>query len=247
MNTNNLKLCAWAGPIFCLLMVVGYLLTSSVSLAPINPLASAETVAQLYQENSMSIRAGLIIMVFGAAFYAPFAAVTTVLMSRMGNKNPVLIITFAFVAAALTVGLYVILVPFGAASYRVDGPAEITRAFHDYTFLFLLWPGTLMPVMYMALGLAVLGDSREIKIFPRWFAFYSFWSALLALTGCFIVFFKSGPFALNGLFAFWVNLSVFFAWFVMVSVLQIQSVSRELIAERKQLGAISNAPQGVLA
>lgn len=249
MNTNHLKLCAWAGPVFCVLMILGYLLTASVSLAPIDPLASADTVAAIYRENSMAIRAGLVIMVLGAAFYAPFTAATTVLMTRMGsskstntnNNSPALIITFAFIAAAITLGLYVILVGFGAASYRIEGPGEVTRAFHDYTFLFLFWPGTLMPVMYVALGLAVLADDGEVNIFPRWFAFYSFWSALLALTGCFIIFFKSGPFAINGLFAFWVNLGVFFAWFVVVAVLQLQAIKREVTAGQSNVIPVNSA------
>ena len=225
MNFNHLKLCAWAGPVFVLLMLSGYLLAGF--LPPTDPLASAETVAQFYRDNLMSIRSGLVVMVFGAAFYAPFMSAVIEQMKRMGNPSPVMIQCFAFICAAVTLGLFVILVPWGAASFRPERMPEITRAFNDYSFIFLLWPGTLMPVSYIALGLAVLSDTRSIKVFPRWFAFYNFWSALLSLVGCFLLFFKAGPFAWNGLFAFWINIGVFFAWFIVMAVVLLLSVWRE--------------------
>lgn len=228
MNTNHLRLCAWAGPVFVILMGIGYLLTYSVSIPPINPAASAEHVAGIYAENINTIRLGLVFLIFGATFFAPFMAAITVMMSRMGNPSPALILVFTMINAGIYIGLFVILVAWGGASYRPSAFPEITRAFHDYTFIFLLWPGTILPMVYIALALAILSDTRTPKVFPRWFAYYSFWSALMALTGCLIVFFKHGPFAINGLFAFWINLGTFFLWYIVVAVLLLKSVGREL-------------------
>jgi hypothetical protein len=42
-----------------------------------------------------------------------------------------------------------------------------------------------------------------------------------------LFFFKTGPFAWNGLFAFWVPLSVFCGWFIMVFYLIRRSILQE--------------------
>jgi hypothetical protein len=66
--------------------------------------------------------------------------------------------------------------------------------------------------MLVALGLAILRDDSEQLVFPRWIAYFNFWVAILSLPGVLIPLFKIGPFAWNGLLAFWVPLVTFGVW-----------------------------------
>jgi hypothetical protein len=44
---------------------------------------------------------------------------------------------------------------------------------------------------------------------PRWVGYTSIWVGVLSLPGVVIPFFKSGPFAWNGIFAFWLPAILF--------------------------------------
>ena len=84
----------------------------------------------------------------------------------------------------------------------------------------------------LAIGLAVISDKSSEPVFPRWVGFFNFWVALLTLPGLLLTFFKTGPFAWNGMLAFYLPAGVFFLWiFVMIyavikAVDQLQSAAQ---------------------
>jgi hypothetical protein len=65
-----------------------------------------------------------------------------------------------------------------------------------------------------------------VRTFPRWFCFVSIWVAVLVLPGGLAVFFKSGPFAWNGLFAFWIPVCVFTVYFASLVPLLFKAIAR---------------------
>ena len=91
--------------------------------------------------------------------------------------------------------------------------------FNDAGWLMFLMPFTTFIVQNFAIGLAILGDRSAQPVFPRWVAYFNFWVAVLFLPGGLLTFFKSGPFAWNGLFAFWVPFVVFFTWYILMFAL----------------------------
>ena len=61
--------------------------------------------------------------------------------------------------------------------------------------------------------MAAFIDKSPQPVFPRWFGYANLWVVLLLLPGQMIFFFKTGPFAWNGLIAFYLAFIVFAAWF----------------------------------
>ena len=59
---------------------------------------------------------------------------------------------------------------------------------------------------------AVLYDESVRPVFPRWFAFFNFWSALLLIPASMITYFKTGPFAWNGILGFYLGVAIFTLW-----------------------------------
>ena len=226
MNINHLKICAWSGPVFAGMFLIAFVFLAGF-LPPPSPTLDANAVAELYRENSTSMRISFIIMMLGFPFYVPFVAAIAAQMGKMEKPSPVLIHTFVITTASITALLFVVVVGWAAASFRLDRSPEIIQAFNDYAFLMIIWPGSIIAFSYFPLGLAILSDKREVPVFPRWFGFYNFWMALVLYAGAILLFFKEGPFAWDGLFAFWLPAIAFFGWYIVTSVVLIQSVNRE--------------------
>jgi hypothetical protein len=81
-------------------------------------------------------------------------------------------------------------------------------------------------VQCLAVGACILKDKAE-DVYPRWLGYFNIWVAVLFLPGSLLYFFKDGPFAWNGLFVWWIPLSVFFGWFIVMFVMTIKSLNRQ--------------------
>ena len=81
----------------------------------------------------------------------------------------------------------------------------------------------------IAIGAAIVGDKSANPIFPRWVGFFNFWVAILFIPGALIPFFKSGPFAWNGLFSFWIPATVFGVWFIVMLTMLLKAIDRQAI------------------
>ncbi|WP_445187309.1 hypothetical protein ACTXG6_09070 [Pseudonocardia sp. Cha107L01] len=64
-------------------------------------------------------------------------------------------------------------------------------------------------------------------MYPRWTAYFNVWAAVLFLPGGLAYFFRTGPFAWNGVFAFWVAASTFFLWLLVMTWLTIAAIDTE--------------------
>jgi hypothetical protein len=97
-----------------------------------------------------------------------------------------------------------------AASFRVDEQSpDITRILNDLGWLFFVGVPSTLLVQIAVIGVAALIDNRDTPIFPRWYGYYSLWTALLLAPAGVVVLFKRGPFAWNGLFTFWLAVCAF--------------------------------------
>jgi hypothetical protein len=119
-----------------------------------------------------------------------------------------------------------------AAGYRPDRNPDVTQALNDvFWFIFVGLVGPLI-TQVVILAFAVFIDRRTVPSFPRWFGYFNLWYAVLGVPGCAIYLFKTGPLAWNGMFAFWIPLTVFCIWQVVTSVMLSKAVDVEA-AERE--------------
>src|SRR5207237_981384 len=88
----------------------------------------------------------------------------------------------------------------------------------------LAWTALVLPtapgiVQLVSIGMAVLGDASERPLFPRWLAYLCFWVAMTFVPGNFLLMFKTGPFAWNGLLSFWVAAAGYGIWLLTMVVM----------------------------
>jgi outer membrane murein-binding lipoprotein Lpp len=79
----------------------------------------------------------------------------------------------------------------------------------------------------LALGYVVLRDKRPNPIYPRWFGYFNVWIAFMFIPADIIFFFKTGPFAWNGIFGFGLSFAAYFGWTTVVTVMTGKAVSAQ--------------------
>jgi hypothetical protein len=212
MTTGTQKTLAWSGAAFVLLLFPGIIMTGL--LPPIAPTKTAAEVAQFWSTNTGLKRCGLVILLAAAGLQVPFGALIAARIKQLeGSFSPL-----AY-AQLIATGLAVVLPTFvfAAASYRPERNPEITQALNDLGWLpFVMnWPAA--TIQCLVIGFAIFGYHGPRPIWPRWVAYYNFWSAFLFAAGGLVVLFKTGVFAWNGLLAFWLVAVFFGAWFLVMT------------------------------
>lgn len=231
-NVRSQIVCAWCGILCPIMMFIG-IWPAAGFFPPHLPSAGAAEIAAIYQQNATGIRLGMIFILIAGALFGAFTASIAAQMRGMENRTtPVL--TYTQLAAGIS-SMLLFIIPalvWSVAAYRPERSPEITQALNDIGWFFFVMPFVLAFLQNLAIGFAVLGDKASQPVFPRWLGFFNFWLALLYVPGCLVTFFKGGPFAWNGLLAFWVPASVFGAWFFVMSI-YVMKAARQQAVERR--------------
>lgn len=220
------RVCAWSGVVSVVLFFAAFLLAGFIP--PPGPYMPMAEVVAMYQQHATGIRLGMGLMLLSSGFYIPFSGVISIQMKRIeGDETPLL--TYIQLAAgtfsAITYFLPALL--FIVTSFRPERSPELTYLMNDLSFIVLIIPLSPFLIQYFAIGFAILGDKRPQAIFPRWLAFYNFWAAISFLTALFLPFFKSGPFAWNGFLVFWLPATLFFIWYIVMTVMLLKAIGRQ--------------------
>jgi hypothetical protein len=84
----------------------------------------------------------------------------------------------------------------------------------------------------------MLMDKRENPIFPRWLGYFNLWAALIFTPGSFNVFFKDGPFAWNGVIAFYIPITIWAIATTVNTVYLTKAVDHQVEEEKQEAIAL---------
>lgn len=222
----NQKLCAWSGVVFLLLFLAGFCFLAGFMPPPAPSLSPAE-VASVYQGNTNFIRAGMVLIILSAGFVAPWTALISVQLRRIEGAARALTYTQLIAGAAGIVLFTVSAIIWATAAFRPDRSPDLIVLLNDLAWISVVTPVGPFMVQNIAIGSAILQDNSASPVFPRWAGYLNFWVALGLLPGVMGIFFKHGPFAWNGLFVFWIPLTVFGAWYVVMFVLLLGAIRKD--------------------
>jgi hypothetical protein len=216
-------ICTWSGALYFGMFLVGFVLLAQF-LPPLAPLTSAAEVAEIFRRNTGMIRAGNVLMMLGSGLAVPFAAAIAIQLRRTEGPAPVL--AYVQLGAGSFTGV-ITLVPamiWTLMAYRPDRDPDVLLLLSDAAWIWLVMPVTSVVVQCLTVGLAVLSDQSRTPVYSRWVGYFNLWLSVLLLPGCLITFFKTGPFAWNGLFTFWMPLSVFGLWYVVMIIVTLRAI-----------------------
>jgi hypothetical protein len=224
MNTTYQRVCAWAGVCSAFLWIIALLFFAGF-IPPHEPLWGADHIAQIYADNPISIRFGMVLLLIGGVLYQPWVAIIAVQMKRIeGRQCPLTYVQLGL--GTLFVLLFVLAAIFWqTAAYRPLEDIVFTQRMNDLGWFMFLISVPIVTVQGLALSLVIFQD-KEQALFPRWFGWFNIWAQISFLPGTFIPFFKDGPIAWNGLFSFWLPAVVYTVWMCLLTWLLNRAVGR---------------------
>ncbi len=225
MSLLDQKISAWGGP-FCALTFGGGLLLAGF-VPPPPPTLDASHVAALYQANAGMIRIGMILGLFGIAGYMSLVGVISVQLSRIQGISR---LAPYLQLGAGAIGVLTVMFPtmiFAIAAFRPERDPALTQLLNDVGWLIIIPAFPTFIVQFGGFAAGVLQDNSATPVFPRWSGFFNIWMAVLFVPGGFSFCFLTGPFAWNGLFAYWVAAGAFFVWLLVMSWLTLRAIAQE--------------------
>lgn len=220
------RFCAWSGVICVTLFFVAFAFARFIP--PLSPSLSAEQVAAHYQQHTTGIRIGMAIMLISSMFYASFTGITSAQMRRIPGVSHTVVYTQLAAGALASVTFMLPAIFFIVTSFRPGRAIETTQMLNDLSWIMLVIPWPPFMMQNFAFAFAILSDSRPQPLFPRWLGLVNIWAPISFTPGIMLPFFKSGPFAWNGLLVLWIPAFIFIIWFVVVALQLLKAIRHEL-------------------
>lgn len=239
-NFTGQKALAWCGIVFPIVFFAGMLMAGL--LPPHSPMDSAAEIATKWQTDPNIKRLGLFLCMYAGGVTAGYGAIISVYLKKIDPEGSYS--NLQLLGAAT--GVIAILTPvflYSVASFRTDRPAELTQLINDAAWIPFVMNTPPALMQCFAIALAVFADKREKPIFPRWFAYYQLWTALLFIPGGLVLFFKNGPFAWDGILAFWLVAILFGLWFIVTAIMVLKAISDEQTRDAQQSGLSEGSSQ----
>jgi uncharacterized membrane protein YagU involved in acid resistance len=228
MESNEAKLVrltAWS----CIVFVALFALSWGVlgrNIPPYAPSMPADQLASIYRAHASTMRIGFAVGAFSSTFLVAWAIGLFRIMVRMEQGSQLLSYT------QLIGGVLTGMVPLFAcifwltAAFRPEQDPAIIRLLFDLGWLTIDIGFGVTILQYCALGVVAMRDTREKPLFPKWLAWLGIWISLEFLVELIMPYFRSGPFAWNGLFAYWVPFFGPFVWMIGVALYMFKATTR---------------------
>lgn len=220
-------LCTWGGVAFAVLFFVGFVLFARF-LPPLSPNDSAARTAEIYRDNTNGIRIGLALCYLGTMAFLAFGAGIVGQTRRI--KGVATTITYLQIASFAAASLLLILpiTTWFAAAFRPDTqPAENIQMMSDFGWITFVVGFPPFAVWVASTGLAILSDTSKVPLYPRWAGYFSLLMAFIQVPPILLIFFKTGPFAWNGVLSWWIPMTDFFTWFLVITFLTLKAIKRK--------------------
>lgn len=205
---RSIVMTAWSGQLAMTFMFGAMFLGWDI-LPPPSPAMPLEQWAAHFSGNPTGVFVGAMSMMLGASLFMVFFGGLFACLKRIeGQTSPltysmIMIVPFGFFP------LFLMLVFLVECAFRPNVSPEIIGMLADIGMFMLVIPGLVGLVQYCITGLVILLDERDEPIMPRWVGYVCIWVGIISLPGVLIPFFKTGIFAWNGIFAFWVPAILF--------------------------------------
>lgn len=215
-------ICFWSIPVFYTLFGLVFV-PLSFMMPPRSPTSDITEVVAFMQSPNLLIACSILILSVGLSAVAN--ACYMVQIRRMA-VSPVFL--FAFMAGSMVGAIVGCLFPmfcFGLGAFRPGYDPEILRLLYDLGYLSFIGSLGCFVLNWAMLGLAILLDKNAIL--PKWLGYYVIWQFMTEFFVATVWIAKTGPFAWDGLLAFWFNMVIYVPWQFIVYVCVYRAIRQQ--------------------
>ncbi|CAH38131.1 MULTISPECIES: hypothetical protein [Burkholderia] len=227
VNTYRLeRASAWSGLVFLLIFGLGWLVLARF-FPPISPDAAAAGVAAIYRARRLSLMLASVLMMSSIVFLMPVSALFVLLIQKIERRVGILTLMMGFTLTTNLVVTFYTALSFSLAAFRAQRSPELVQFANDLGFLQFMGGISMFVMAWFVSAYAILVESpRENPVLPRWVGYVSLWMGLLYLPELLIYFFRTGPFAWDGIVGFWIPAALFVVYFLFSPVVLVPAVRR---------------------
>lgn len=244
MNTSIMRLFLWSGVV----VVVALIFAQGVLMGFIpgpSPALSAPALEQIFIDRRSDILIGSLIQCICWCLYGTWAIPIIMFIRKLeGNKMPAL--TYASLVNVGGGWVFFILIPmtWAVMAFRAgEIDPHTMQIMNDWVWFDWLYTWPSFSVWMFIIAAAILMGAGKQKIYPRWVGFFNIWSGILIFPAGMIGFFKTGPFAYDGVISFWFAVIVFFGWMATMTIASFRAVA----AQETLQSLTRNTPTGLVS
>jgi hypothetical protein len=227
MSERSQRVLVWWAVIFAVIYGIALWLLLDMVPPPTAKL-DATQIAHWYAVRHTKIRVGAVIASWTSAFMVPLAIVVAAQIERQEKGSKVW--TWMTISGGGLMSIFLVLPPlfWGVAAFTPTRAPQITAIMHELGMLTLTTTDQYYVFMWVAIVVISLTPSAaKHSPFPRWFGYFTAWTAIMFEAGAFAFLPRTGPFAWNGLLVFWVPLTLFGAWIAVMSYLLLGALKQQ--------------------
>lgn len=232
MNTKVQLFCVWCGPAFLVLYGIAWWGIGQY-IPPHPPSLAAADVASFYVENANRIRIGNLLAMVFSTLLVPWFAVISIQMARIEGRFPLLAIMQFGGGLLLMAFFYICAMLWIVAAWRPELSPDLIRMIHEGSWLMFVMVFPEYTLMMLCIAVAGFMDKSAQPVWPRWMCYFNLWNAFAGMGGGFAVFFKTGPFAWNGLIGFYIPVAMFTIWLFLMAWLMRKAILRQAEVEAR--------------
>ena len=240
------QLCISAGYLIVLVAVPVWVFMLGLTNPPSPSMPANELLARI-QDIQIPMLLGCSILMFIWTLFCFWMAPITMYIRRM-ERSPILTLAQLICCGGCLAAIYLTPLFIALAAFRAED-ALVVQTFWDISMFFFIYTFPPFGFSQIIIGVAVLTDVNEKPLFQRWFGYFNVFCGI-GTTPCYVLpFFMDGPFAYNGLIVWWFVLIVYFAWFLVATIVFHQKIRRDIAAQRagEQEEAITSSASPVPA
>ncbi len=171
-------------------------------LPPWDPMWEASKIAEIYQESALGVQIGMMMLMLGCALYLPFCVITSELLEKRMGQPLLAKIQFSAGITAIAFGM-VSVAAIALAAFRPERDPQITQLMNDAGWIIFFWDISFFQLQAAAVMLGTFIYKGPNPIWPRWMAYAFLFSIVGVFPAYFLISFKTGILAYNGLISYW--------------------------------------------